>query len=59
MANGGYQQLSMALLVTWQGWGTQVVARRRVFGVPEANRGDGAGPGGVLGVQVASEMVGS
>ena len=34
-----------------------MVARQRVFGIPEANRGDGAGPGGVLRVQVAFSVI--
>jgi hypothetical protein len=33
------------------------VAKWRVFRVPEANSGDGAGPGGVLSVQVGFFMV--
>ena len=41
MANGGYQQLSTALLVTWQGWGTQVEAKRFVGGGSGANWGIG------------------
>ena len=32
-------------------------AKRRVFGVPAASRGDGAGPGGVLRVQVGYFVV--
>ena len=61
--NGGEQGVESMMtntsLMTWQGCRMLVVARQRVFGVPGANRGDGAGPVGVLRVQIASEMVGS
>jgi hypothetical protein len=53
----GWKQVSTASSVTWQGCGTWAASKRRVFGVPEANRGDGAGPGGVLRVQVGYSVV--
>ena len=48
MVNGGYQQLSTALLVTWQGWGTQVEAKWFVGGGSGANWGIGTCFVGVL-----------
>ena len=55
--NGGFLEVLMASLVPQKGCRMQVMVKQRVFGVPETNRGDGAGSGGALRVQVAPPVV--